>query len=176
MESKLIKYLVWALILPFEIVIGMIGRLLAPIVCLFIVKTPRFDVVKRLGKQKVLLENRYDLPSWLSWFGTFDNDMSEYWFGMYPLSEYFTQEQYDNSRLLRWFMAVCWLWRNSMYGFTRKYISVKADSWLAWHYKGQVSLPFNLQMHINIGWKAHKGFNDNILMYAGRPVGRITKQ
>jgi hypothetical protein len=95
---------------------------------------------------------------------------------MYPLSDYFTQKQYDNSRLLRWFMAVCWLWRNSMYGFTRKYISVKADSWLAWHYKGNVPIGFGFQMHINCGWKSHKGFTDNVLMYAGRPLGRITKK
>lgn len=171
---RMFKYIYWAAILPFEIIIGMIGRLLAPIVCLFLIQKPRFDTVKRLGKQKVLIENRYDLPDWLSWFATFDNDCSEYWYGVYPLSTYFTQEQYDKSRLVRWFMAVCWLWRNSMYGFTRKYLSIKPTSPLAWTFKGNVPIGFGFQMHINIGWKAHKGYTD--LMYAGRLIGRITKQ
>lgn len=167
------KYLIWGMILPISMVIGLVGRLLAPIVCLFIERKPRFDTVKRLGKQKVLIDNRYDLPDWLSWFGTHDNDMSEYWYGVYPLSTYFTQEQYDNSRLLRWFMAVCWLWRNSMYGFNYKYISITKDSQLDWHYKGNIPIGFGYQMHINCGWKAFKEFDR--LMFAGRPIGRITK-
>jgi hypothetical protein len=166
------KYLIWLLILPFEIIIGLVGRLLAPIVCMFVVKKLRTDVVKRLGKQVVTLE-REDLHPNFWWFNTHDNDASEYWYGCYPLSDYFTQVQYDKSKVLRWFMRVCWLWRNSMYGFNYAYISVTKDSWLSWHYKGNIPIGFGFQMHVNCGWKAFGGFNK--LMFAGRPVGRITK-
>lgn len=167
----MVKYLVWELLLIPSFLIGLVGRLLAPIVCLFVVDVMRHDTVKRLGKQKVTLK-RHDLPSWLSWFATFDNAVDEYWYGRYPLSVYFTQEQYDNSRLLRWFMAVCWLQRNSMYGFLHSYVSIKPNSKLAWHYKGNVPIGFGFQMHINVGWKSHEG--SNVLMFAGRPLGRIS--
>ena len=168
----LFKYLIWALILPFTIVIGLIGRVLAPIVCLFVVRNLRTDTVKRLGKATVTL-NRDNLSHFLYWFDTFDNATDEYWYGCYDNTVFYTQEFYDNSAIYRWYCRVMWLWRNSMYGFNYKYISIAKDSWLAWHYKGQVSLPFNLKMHVNVGWKAFKEFDN--LMFAGRFIGRITK-
>lgn len=54
--------------MPLSFTIGVLGRLLSPIVCLFVERKPRFDTVKRLGKKKVLLE-RDNLVWWLSWFG-----------------------------------------------------------------------------------------------------------
>ena len=42
------KYLIWALLWPVLFAIGLIGRILSPLVCLFIVTKPRTDSVKRL--------------------------------------------------------------------------------------------------------------------------------
>lgn len=167
------KYVVWALILPFEIVIGLIGKALAPIICLFIERKPRTDVVKRLGKATVTLDRDHLIPI-LWWFDTFDNATDEYWYGMYDNTPNYTQSYYDTHTLYRYFCRVMWLQRNSMYGFTRAYISIEPDSWLAWKYKGNVPIGFGFQMHINVGWKAHKGYRR--LMFAGRPLGRITKK
>jgi hypothetical protein len=136
------------------------------------------DTVKRLGKQVVTLE-REDLIPCLWWANTMDNDCSEWWYGKYNEESLFkfahnwTQQDYDNSKLIRYFCRVMWLQRNSMYGFNYRYISVAKDSPLAWHYKGNVPIGFGYQMHINVGWKAFGGFDK--LMFAGRPVGRITK-
>lgn len=162
------KYLRWVLLLIPSIVVGLLARLLAPFVCLFVVREARFDTVKRLGKQRVLLQ-RDDLMGWLAWFKTDDNDVSEYWYGIYPLTRYFTQAQYDACSVLRWFMRVCWLWRNSAYTFNRKFFGLPKDSALAWQYKAQLPLWLGYYNDINIGYKAHKGLSR--LLYAGRIIG-----
>jgi hypothetical protein len=106
------------------------------------------------------------LPNWLDWFQTDDNAVDEYWHGMYPFSLYFTQEQYDNSWLIRYFMRVCWLQRNSAYTFKRKFFGMAKDDPSAWQITKKIRLAFGYGFDINIGYKAHKGFDR--LMFAGR--------
>lgn len=167
------KYLVWALLLIPTALIGLVGRILSPFACLFIDSAPYHTTVKRYGKQYKTLQ-RDRLKPWLSWFDTFDNAVDEYFYGMYDNTPNYTQEYYDTHIIYRWYCRVMWLQRNSMYGFLHSYVSIKPDSKLAWHYKGNVPIGFGYQMHINIGWKEHK--ESDVLMYAGRPVGKITKK
>lgn len=162
------KYLYWALLWPLLFVVGWIFRIFAPVACMFIVRAPRTDTVKRLNKQILTLQ-RDSLVQRLTWLDTHDNATDEYWYGMYPLSLKFTQQQYDNSALLRWFFRVCWLWRNSAYTFNRKFFGIAKNSPLAWQYKAQKPMFFGWHNDINIGWKSHKGFDG--LMFAGRILG-----
>jgi hypothetical protein len=155
----MVKHIRWALLWPIVfITTGIIARLLSPIACLFVRYELRTDTVKRQNKQVVTMMREY-LPTWLSWFATDDNAADEYWHGMYPLSKHFTQAQYDNSWLIRYFMRVCWLQRNSGYTFKRKFFGMAKDSPYAWQYT-------NEKYGCNIGYKAHKKFDR--LMYAGR--------
>lgn len=156
------------MLFPVLFAISLIARVLSPIACMFIVTEPRLDVVKRLGKKKVILM-RDSLVRWLTWFDTDDNATDEYWYGLYPLTKNFTQEQYDNSAILRWFMRVLWLQRNSAYTFNRKFFGISKDSKWAWQYKAQHPLAFGYYNDINIGYKSHKGFDR--LMFAGRVIG-----
>jgi hypothetical protein len=153
------KYLRWAIRWPFVIFFTVIlARILSPFACLFVRYEVRTDVVKRQNKQVVTMMREY-LPHWLCWFETDDNAVDEYWYGVYPLTKYFTQEQYDNSWWIRYFMRVCWLQRNSGYTFKRKVFGMAKDDPRAWQYE-------NKTIGMNIGYKAHKGFDR--LMYAGR--------
>lgn len=162
------KYLYWALLWPLMFAIGVIGRILSPIACLFIVTKLRNDVVKRLGKQTVTLP-RDSLVWWLTWFDTDDNATDEYWYGMYDNTVNHTQEYYATHAIYRWYCRVRWLNRNSMYTFNRKFFGLKKTSPLAWQYKVDIPLWFSFYNSINIGFKAHKGFDK--LMYAGRILG-----
>lgn len=160
------KYLRWALLwLPVFFITVIVARALSPIACLFIETKPRLDRVKRIDNlQHNLL--RDSLVWWLTWFDTDDNATDEYWYGLYPLSLYFTQAQYDKSALLRWFMRVCWLQRNSGYTFKRKFFGMAKDDPNAWQITKKIPLAFGYGLDINIGYKPHKGFDR--LMYAGR--------
>lgn len=162
------KYVYWALLFPLAFVTGVVGRILSPIVCLFVERTPRLDTVKRLGKRKVLL-NRDSLVWWLAWFDTDDNATDEYWYGWYGNTSEYTQEYYDTHAVYRWYCRVMWLNRNSMYTFNRKFFGLSKDSKLAWQYKTIKPLWFGYVNDINIGYKAHKGFDR--LMLAGRVIG-----
>lgn len=160
---SIFKYIWWALLFIPMLFIAQVFRILAPIACTFIECKMYATRVKRFDKQYLELPRDMLIPQ-LRWFDTFDNATDEYWFGVYPLTEGFTQADYDNSALLRWFFRVCWLWRNSAYGF--KYAcGISKDSPLAWQYKGN---SFINGRTINIGWKAHKGFDK--LMFAGRVI------
>jgi hypothetical protein len=161
------KYIVWALLWPLMFLIGLIGRILSPIAAMFIVRAPRLDTVKRRGKQILLLE-RDSLVWWLTWFDTDDNATDEWWYGMYSKPNW-TQADYDNSILIRWYCRMRWLQRNSMYTFNRQFFGIAKNSPLAWQYKVDVPLWFGYYNSINIGFKTHKGFNR--LMYAGRILG-----
>lgn len=162
------KYLYWLILLPFAFIVGIIGRILSPVVCMFVYRYSRYDVVKRLNKQKVTL-NRDSLVWWLTWFDTDDNATDEYWYGLYDPTSTKTQEYYDTHRLYRWYCRVMWLNRNSMYTFNRKFFGLDKGSPLAWQYKKDVPLFFGYYNSINIGFKSHKGFNR--LMLAGRVIG-----
>jgi hypothetical protein len=135
-RDKVNKYLRWALLLPvvfFTTVV--IARILSPFACLLVRYEVRTDVVKRQNKQVITMMREY-LPKWLSWFETDDNAVDEYWYGVYPLTKYFSQEDYDNSWWIRYLMRVCWLQRNSAYTFKRKYFGLEKDSPHAWQIKG----------------------------------------
>lgn len=163
------KYIYWSILFPLQFVIShVIARVLSPIACLFIVREPRLDTVKRLGKKKVLLQ-RDDLVWWLSWFGTDDNAVDEYWYGVYGKTNEKTQEYYNTHKVYRWWCRVLWLQRNSAYTFNRKFFGLNKDSMLAWQYKAIKPLWFGYHNDINIGFKSHKGIDR--LMFAGRVVG-----
>jgi len=155
------KYLYWALLWPLVFTVGQIARILSPIACLFVTRSPYTTTVKRMGKQIVTLE-RDRLVWWLTWLDTDDNATVEFWYGAYGY-ENVTQSYYDNSAWLRYKCRVKWLNRNSAYTFNRKFFGLDKDSPLAWKYKGN---SFIKGRTINIGWKAHKGITR--LMYAGR--------
>lgn len=170
----MLKYIIWALLWPVLFSVSFLGRILSPIAVCFVERKLRLDTVKRLGKRQAMLL-RDDLVWWLSWFGTDDNDVSEWWYGCYNADSNFafirnwTQSDYDNSKLIRWYCRMMWLQRNSMYTFNRKFFGINPDSWMAWQYKADKPLWFGYYNSINIGWKAHKGIKK--LMYAGRILG-----
>lgn len=164
----MIKYLYWLMLWPFAFMVGLLGRILAPIVCMFIERKPRTDVVKRLGKRTVTLP-RDSLVWWLTWFDTDDNATDEYWYGFYDENTTKTQEYYDTHRIYRWYCRVRWLNRNSMYTFNRKFFGLPVGHKYAWQYKKNLPLLFKYYNSVNIGFKSHKGFNR--LMLAGRIIG-----
>ena len=166
------KYLIWALLWPVLLAVGLVGCILSPVVCLFIVTNPRTDSVKRLNRQIVTLP-RDSLVWWLAWFDTDDNATDECWYGMYGNTANVTQDYYDTHPIYRWFCRVLWINRNSMYTFNRKFFGIAKYSWMAWQYKAKWPLLFGYYNDVNIGFKAHKGFDK--LMYAGRILG-IRKQ
>ncbi len=162
------KYAYWALLFIPMFLIGVIFRVLSPFACLFVVQVPYTTTVKRYNRQ-VLTLPRYRLVWWLTWFDTDDNATDEYWYGLYPITKYFTAEQYRKSKFVRWLMRVLWLQRNSAYTFNRKFFGLSKDSTLAWQYKAQKPLWFGYYNDINIGFKSHRGIDK--LMYAGRVLG-----
>ena len=168
------KYIIWALLWPVLIISGMAGRLLSPIAVCFVKSEPYTTTVKRLNRQLVTLQ-RDRLVWWLTWFDTDDNATDEWWYGCYNQNSIFafirnwTQADYDNSKLIRWYCRMMWLQRNSMYTFNRKFFGISPDSKLAWQYKADIPLLFGYYNSVNIGWKAHKGIAK--LMYAGRILG-----
>jgi hypothetical protein len=132
--------------------------MLSPIACVFIVRSMETDVVKRLGKQVVTLP-RDNLVRRLNWFATDDNNVDEFWYGMYGDNSKVTQEYYDTHSLYRLYCRVRWLQRNNLYTFNRKYFGLPKGSPYVWQYE-------NKKYGTNIGYKAHKGFDR--LMFAGR--------
>lgn len=164
------KYLIWAILWLPIFIIGLAFSFFSPIVAMFVVREPYLTTVKRLGRKSTLL-NRDRLVWWLTWFDTFDNATDEYWYGVYDKQSTKTQEDYDNSKVFRWYCRMRWLLRNSAYTFNLKFFSLAKDSRLAWQYKARK--PINLFGYtindIDIGWKSHDGFAR--LSYAGRFFG-----
>lgn len=158
------KYLRWALLWPVLFFVGIFGRICSPIVCCFIVTKPRLDVVKRLAKIRITLNRDY-LVWWLCWFDTDDNATDEYWYGLYDKNSTKTQKYYDTHKIFRWWCRVRWLNRNSMYTFNRKFFGLEKSSKWAWQITKKIPIGFGYYNSINIGYKAHKGFEK--LMYAG---------
>ena len=161
------KYLAWASLWPLMFSIGVIGRILSPIAVIFIVRDSRLDYVKRFQKRTLLLE-RDKLVWWLTWFDTDDNATDEWWYGVYG-KQAWTQADYDDSILMRWYCRMMWLQRNSAYTFNRKFFGMAKDSPLAWQYKAKLPLLFGYYNDVNIGWKSHNGIEK--LMFAGRILG-----
>lgn len=182
-------YLQWVLLFPFAILTIVLSWILAPLVALFTRRITTTTKVKRLGKQRVTLD-RTNLVRWLSWFQTHDNTVDEWWYGCYNENFWlasvrnWTQDDYDNSSLIRYFCRVAWLWRNPAYGMHYALFSKPVESLLrnklylhgdtslhltvrksSFQLTGPVSLG-NYYLNINIGWKQHK--EQPRLLYASR--------
>ena len=165
------KYLIWALLWLPMFVIGIVFRILSPIACLFIYQESYVGYVKRLGKTTPLIRDRL---VW-TWFDTFDNPTDEYWYGCYGDTAEKRQTDYNKNPVLRYWYRVLWLNRNSAYTFNYKFFGIAKGSPLAWQYQNYSAINEKYNWNINIGWKAHKGFDR--LMYAGRIIGiRKTKK
>lgn len=164
------KHLWWALLWIPLFLIGIAGRILSPIAVCFVTRQTYTTSVKRLDNQIVTLQ-RDHLVWWLTWFDTDDNATDEYWYGVYDSASTWTQADYDNSKLIRWYCRMRWLQRNSMYTFNRKFFGLSPKSPLVWQYKEVKPIKFLwwTKNDINIGWKAHKGIDK--LLYAGRIFG-----
>lgn len=171
------KHLRWFLLWWVMLLVGVIARILSPIACFFITRTNVKTTVKRLGKIEATLP-RDNLVWWLTWFNTDDNSTDEWWYGCYNTSytwfglkfaQRWTQQDYDNSKFIRWFCRVRWLQRNSAYTFNRKFFGIEKDSKWAWQYKADKPLWFGYYNSVNIGYKSHKDLDR--LMYAGRVLG-----
>jgi len=168
--------------------------ILAPFVAPFCTATLENDKVKRKGG-RILWLMRDNLIKPLSWFQTHDNNCDEWWYGVYNVNHYFkfarnwTQKDYDNSKLIRYYCRLMWLWRNCAYGFHYNLFGIdKEDRPVVSYAKGKEGVSwwfqldiyqhyFQLQFHIplaftcrysttNIGWKAHK--NVPRVLYANR--------
>lgn len=186
----------WLCTFPVMFVLFFVGRILSPFACLFITHTLFTDRVKRLDKVEVTMP-RERLVWWLSWFDTHDNATDEYWYGMYEdwLLDYFkvNQEDYDNSKLIRYYCRVMWLQRNNLYSFNNRFFSKPLESdvgvievgdedtanWTrftlrnnSFQYERHIPLFFGYWSSVNIGWKKHK--NQPRMIYAGR-VFKLTK-
>lgn len=175
----------WLLCFIPALIVEFVAWWLTPIVCLFVVKRMHKDKVKRLNRIVVEMEREF-LPDWLSLFGTPDNAVDEYFWGMY--SETPTQEQYLTSWWWRYYCRVRWLFRNTGYGFMYEWFSVPAEEGVItergikyqgfwWKYtkrpssfqwQAHIPLTFGLFNDVNVGWKSH-GFSR--LMYANRVIG-----
>jgi hypothetical protein len=187
--------LLWLLCFIPALLIELACYLLAPFVALFVTRSPRYDVVKRLGKIKTVL-NRDNLIRPLILFQTHDNACDEWWYGMYNVDHWFkfarewTQADYDNSRFIRYYCRVMWLWRNCAYGFLYALFSRPKESagvmtskgnenYGFWYEYKKFKSSFQFETHIplfgkrymsiNIGYKAHK--LTERLLYANRIIG-----
>jgi len=182
------KYARWILYFLPALAVELIAWVLTPLVCLFVVKRYRTDIVKRdYNKQEVTLMREF-LPDWLSYFATPDNAVDEFWWGMYESSLInATSEEYVDNWLVRYAYRCLWLFRNTFYGGHYAFFSVPAEPETVteyglrdkafWYRLRQRKSSFQLQTQIplgkkyldlNIGWKSH-GFDR--LMYANRIIG-----
>ena len=186
--------IIWFLYFIPAILIELVCYILAPIVALFIRTELRNDVVKRLNKQIVSMPRDYLIKP-LMWFQTHDNAVDEWWYGVYNVDHWFefarnwTQSDYDQSRFVRYYCRVMWLWRNCAYGFHYALFSMPKELPLSMYEYGiedagfwfklqlfKNSFQFELQIPLgitryfsmNIGWKAHK--STERLLYANRIV------
>lgn len=188
-------YLRWILYFLPALFIELVCYISAPIIACFVKSSTRYDTVKRFNKQYMSLE-RDRLIKPLYWFQTHDNAVDEWWYGMYNTDHWFafaqtwTQTDYDNSKIIRWYCRLMWLWRNCAYGFHyvlfsqpketahRQYergIEYKGFWFLFKRYKSSFQFECHIPIYIvaryisiNIGWKAHK--KTEKLLYANRLI------
>lgn len=154
-------------------------------VAFFVTTRQRTDVVKRLGGGVFTLPRDYLVKPFYLW-QTHDNAVDEGWYGAYDLGKDWTQEDYDNSRWIRYYYRVWWLYRNIAYGWHYKLFSRPKESnpkiythgveGKGFWYQLQVyPSSFQLEIHIplgkryttaNMGWKPHETVPR--LLYANR--------
>jgi hypothetical protein len=186
--------LIWLLLFIPALLVELLAYLLNPIVALFVVKELRTDRVKRLGNETLTFDREYLIKP-LRWFQTHDNAVDEWWWGEFNKDSHFkylreaTQEDYDNSWWIRYLCRVHWMYRNNAYGFMYNIFGRPREelSWSkevgkeksggfwfylqvfpkSWKLEAQIPYPYtNRYTSVNIGWKAHKGFDK--FMYANR--------
>jgi hypothetical protein len=90
--GKVVSVLKWVALIPLNYMGVILGRILDPIVVLFVNKTTYF------------------LPNWLSWFQTPDNPLT---------GDKGWKERFPEGKTNTYFAMVRWLWRNNMNGFDR---------------------------------------------------------
>lgn len=185
-------YLRWILYFLPALIVEAICWFLTPLVCLFVVKRLRTDVVKRDYNKAVVTLEREFLPDWLSLFGTPDNAVDESWWGAYEFFWNATPEQYHNSWWVRYYYRCMWLFRNTGYGWAYFLFSLPEDEVLytkevgnkgkgfwyqfikrksSWKLEVQHPIGFGRYNHINIGFKGHKGDDIKRVMMANRVIG-----
>jgi hypothetical protein len=188
--------IIWlALFIP-ALAVELLAYLLNPIVALFVVKELRTDRVK-LFDNRVLTFDREYLIKPLRWFQTHDNAVDEWFWGAFYKDSYwrFLREldpvEYDNSWWIRYLCRVHWMYRNNAYGFlynlfgkpreelswsSERGVEKSGQFWYylqvfpsSWKLEAEIPWPFTKRYtSINIGWKAHKGFDK--VMYANRLI------
>lgn len=187
----------WLLLFVPAVLVEILCWWLTPIVCLFVVKREHTDKVKRRSRLTVTLQREF-LPKWLSLFGTPDNAVDEYFWGMYnedsiiPALRNCSEAEYLSSWWMRYFMRCMWLFRNTAYGFHYAWFSVQEEPenvkgygekrkglWYrlrsrksSFQLQYQLPIPFTSRyIDGNIGWKGHDGDDLPLLMYANRVIG-----
>lgn len=158
----------WLCFFPLHLFVVFICWWSNPLACLFVTKRLRTDKVKRLNKETFTFDREYLYGIFYLW-QTHDNAVDEGWWGLYniPFLQNTTQEDYDNSKLIRYWCRVWWLSRNTAYGWTYKLFSVPQDE--GFQIKKDLPLFGKFYNSINIGWKSHKNIENKL--YAGRILG-----
>jgi len=186
----------WLLYFIPAILIELVCYILAPLVAFFVTTENRHDKVKRIGGGYITMKRDYIVRP-LYWFQTHDNAVDEWWYGVYNIDHWFafarnwTQSDYDNSRFIRYYCRVMWLWRNCAYGFHYALFSKPKELpnavyergiegqgfWMllqlfnsSWQFECHVPLRYiGRYISINIGWKSHKDMP--LKLYANRIIG-----
>jgi len=183
------KYLRWVLLFIPALLVEILCYLTNWFVCLFVRHEIRTDRVKRLDNQQITMLREYPIRLFSLW-GTHDNALDEFYWGKFG-DEDWTTEEYRASWWKRYISRVKWLYRNNAYGWLYTYFSTPVEplKWMRttgekgkgfWYLLQVYEYSFQLEAHIptgkkyfsvNIGWKAHKGFDKK--MYANRlpPAG-----
>lgn len=163
------KYVLWIVYFPFALFVEILCWWLNPIAVLpcFVERKIVTEKSKRLGG--VVTIEREFLKGWLNLFSTHDNPVCEGWHGLYniPFLADTTQEDYDNSALIRYWCRLWWLTRNTAYGWTYLLFSVPLED--GWQIKKDIPLAFGYYNSVNIGWKSHKLMPRKL--YANRIIG-----
>jgi len=154
----MIYKILWILIFPFSLAVTLFCWITNPIVCFFPSRQPN-------GRDK--LWGIFNLWS------TFDANVDEYFYGGYggypPNTQ--TQANYDNSKSIRYQYRLLWLRRNTAYGWSYFFFSIKRGG--GFQFKKRVPIPFWFFGYtindMNIGWRDHPSAAK--LDYAGRLLG-----
>jgi hypothetical protein len=175
----------WIIYFPFIALVEILTTVLAPLICLFVVKREYTDRVKRRGNAQFTMQREF-LPKYLYWFQYPDNAVDEYFWCSYNVDSFLpylrnaTEEQYESSPFLRYFCRVMWLWRNSGGGFNTYLFGAPVEEGVksqvgslvltkrpsSFQLKGIVQISERWSMNINMGWK-QLGEVER-LTYAGR--------
>lgn len=146
----------YILYLPFDLLMKVVGALLAPTTSLFV-------------------DKKGNLPKWLYWFQTPDSNMFGY---LGDRDFYEDHKDQTNTFFGRWWVCTLWQWRNTSQGFStfvlgvndrnrvletvweNENIYLKKIKGLAFDFKGSLKYPFiNYRLRWRFGWKLHQDLN-----------------